>query len=74
MVISFVSKCPADASLRLTDLADRLRIDAPAVTRKAQRLERMGLVSRGRDPQTTAPSSPACSDSSPATSTNTWAN
>jgi DNA-binding MarR family transcriptional regulator len=41
----------ADASLRLTDLADRLRIDAPAVTRKAQRLERMGLVSRGRDPE-----------------------
>src|ERR1700681_2887139 len=37
------------ASLRVTDLAERLGIDAPAVTRKAQRLERMGLVSRGRD-------------------------
>ncbi|HEX4059415.1 MAG TPA: MarR family winged helix-turn-helix transcriptional regulator [Streptosporangiaceae bacterium] len=34
---------------RLTDLADRLRIDAPAVTRKAQQLERLGLVSRVRD-------------------------
>ncbi|HEY7145543.1 MAG TPA: MarR family transcriptional regulator [Streptosporangiaceae bacterium] len=37
------------ASLRLTDLAERLRIDAPAVTRKAQHLERCGLVSRARD-------------------------
>jgi DNA-binding MarR family transcriptional regulator len=36
-------------SLRLTDLAERLRIDAPAVTRKAQQLERWGLVSRARD-------------------------
>ena len=36
-------------SLRVTDLADRLGIDAPAVTRKAQRLERLGLVSRARD-------------------------
>lgn len=33
----------------MTDLAERLGIDAPAVTRKAQRLERLGLVSRGRD-------------------------
>src|ERR1017187_6918711 len=32
------------ASLRLTDLADQLHIDAPAVTRKAQQLERAGLV------------------------------
>jgi DNA-binding MarR family transcriptional regulator len=39
------------ASLRLTDLAERLRIDAPAVTRKAQQLERSGLVSRTRDLQ-----------------------
>jgi len=38
-----------DASLRLTDLAERLRIDAPAVTRKAQQLERAGLVGRTRD-------------------------
>ncbi len=37
------------AGLRLTDLAERLRIDAPAVTRKAQQLERSGLVSRARD-------------------------
>jgi DNA-binding MarR family transcriptional regulator len=37
------------ASMRLTDLAERLRIDAPAVTRKAQQLERSGLVSRARD-------------------------
>ncbi len=36
-------------SLRLTDLADQLRIDAPAVTRKAQQLERSGHVSRTRD-------------------------
>src|SRR4051812_50228000 len=36
------------ASLRVTDLAERLGIDAPAVTRKAQRLQRPGLVGRGR--------------------------
>jgi DNA-binding MarR family transcriptional regulator len=35
--------------LRVTDLADQLRIDAPAVTRKAQQLERSGLISRSRD-------------------------
>src|ERR1700685_1735428 len=35
-------------SLRLTDLADQLHIDAPAVTRKAQQLERSGLVGRTR--------------------------
>src|ERR1700689_1825279 len=34
-------------SLRITDLAARLGIDSPAVTRKAQQLERLGLVSRG---------------------------
>jgi DNA-binding MarR family transcriptional regulator len=37
------------ASLRLTDLAEQLHIDAPAVTRKAQQLERSGLVGRSRD-------------------------
>jgi DNA-binding MarR family transcriptional regulator len=37
------------SSLRVTDLAARLGIDPPAVTRKAQRLERLGLVSRARD-------------------------
>jgi DNA-binding MarR family transcriptional regulator len=36
-------------SLRVTDVAARLSIDAPAVTRKAQQLERLGLVSRARD-------------------------
>jgi DNA-binding MarR family transcriptional regulator len=36
-------------SLRVTDLAARLCIDPPAVTRKAQQLERHGLVSRSRD-------------------------
>lgn len=36
-------------SLRITDVAGRLCIDAPGVTRKAQRLERLGLVSRARD-------------------------
>ena len=35
--------------LRVTDLAARLCIDPPAVTRKAQQLERLGLVSRARD-------------------------
>ncbi|MGB6453286.1 MAG: MarR family transcriptional regulator [Streptosporangiaceae bacterium] len=35
--------------LRLTDLAEQLRIDGPAVTRKAQQLERSGLISRSRD-------------------------
>jgi DNA-binding MarR family transcriptional regulator len=38
-----------NTSLRLTDLAVRLQIEAPAVTRKAQQLERSGLVSRTRD-------------------------
>ena len=36
-------------SLRITDVAARLSVDAPAVTRKAQQLERLGLVSRARD-------------------------
>jgi DNA-binding MarR family transcriptional regulator len=39
----------AGANLRLCDLAEQLRIDAPAVTRKAQQLERSGLVSRAQD-------------------------
>lgn len=38
-----------DASLRITGVAARLGIDAPAVTRKAQQLVRLGLVSRARD-------------------------
>jgi DNA-binding MarR family transcriptional regulator len=37
------------SSLRVTELAGRLGIDAPAVTRKAQQLERLGLVSRAPD-------------------------
>ena len=36
-------------SLRITDLAARLGIDPPAVTRKAQQLVGLGLVSRARD-------------------------
>lgn len=36
-------------SLRITDLAARLGIDPPAVTRKAQQLVGLGLVSRTRD-------------------------
>lgn len=36
--------------VRVTDLAERLAIDAPAVTRKVQQLERDGLVSRSADP------------------------
>jgi DNA-binding MarR family transcriptional regulator len=39
----------AGRSLRLTDLAEQLSIDAPAVTRKVQQLERSGLVSRTAD-------------------------
>jgi DNA-binding MarR family transcriptional regulator len=35
--------------VRITDVATRLGIDAPAVTRKAQQLERSGLVGRTRD-------------------------
>jgi DNA-binding MarR family transcriptional regulator len=41
----------SQSSLRLTELAELLRIDAPAVTRKAQQLERAGLVRRARDDQ-----------------------
>lgn len=37
------------ASPRITDVAARLGIDPPAVTRKAQQLERLDLVSRTRD-------------------------
>ncbi len=39
----------AQTSLRLTDLSEKLGIDAPAVTRKVQQLERSGLVSRAHD-------------------------
>ncbi len=39
----------AGTGLRLTDLAERLSIDAPAVTRKVQQLERCGLISRVQD-------------------------
>ncbi|MHB1487502.1 MAG: MarR family winged helix-turn-helix transcriptional regulator [Acidimicrobiales bacterium] len=38
-----------DSPLRLIDVADRLGIDGPAVTRKVQQLERAGLVSRSND-------------------------
>jgi DNA-binding MarR family transcriptional regulator len=37
-------------SLRLCDLAERLGIDSPAVTRKVQQLEHLGLVVRSPDP------------------------
>ena len=40
----------AKAGLRVTDAAGRLGIDAPAVTRKLQQLERLKLVGRGPDP------------------------
>ncbi|HTT86799.1 MAG TPA: MarR family transcriptional regulator [Acidimicrobiales bacterium] len=36
--------------LRITDLAERLGVDAPTVTRKVQQLEREGLVARHVDP------------------------
>jgi len=37
-------------ALRVTNLAERLGIDAPSVTRKIQQLERDGLVARQADP------------------------
>ncbi len=37
-------------NVRISELADRLAIDAPAVTRKVQQLERHGLVARSPDP------------------------
>lgn len=37
--------------VRITELADRLGIDPPAVTRKVQQLERSGLLSRSTDPE-----------------------
>ena len=37
-------------SLRITDLADLLGVDAPTVTRKVQQLEREGMVVRQGDP------------------------
>jgi len=37
-------------NVRLTELADRLGIDAPGVTRKVQQLERAGLLARAADP------------------------
>jgi DNA-binding MarR family transcriptional regulator len=39
-----------EESLRLCDLAERLGIDSPAVTRKVQQLEHLGLVARSPDP------------------------
>jgi DNA-binding MarR family transcriptional regulator len=38
-------------SLRVTELADRLGVDTPTVTRKVQQLERLGLVARTDDPE-----------------------
>jgi len=38
-------------SLRVTDLAELLGVDAPTVTRKVQQLERDGLVARHTDPE-----------------------
>jgi DNA-binding MarR family transcriptional regulator len=40
----------ADCSLRVTDLAEQLGVDAPTVTRKVQQLEREGMVVRQTDP------------------------
>ena len=39
----------AEYGLRLTDLAARLGVDAPTVTRKVQQLEREGLLTRSAD-------------------------
>ena len=38
-------------NVRLRDLAERLGIDSPGVTRKVQQLEAMGLVRRSPDPE-----------------------
>jgi DNA-binding MarR family transcriptional regulator len=38
------------SSLRVTELAEQLGVDAPTVTRKIQQLEREGLVIRHPDP------------------------
>ena len=35
---------------RLHDLAERIGVEAPSITRKAQQLEQAGLLSRERDP------------------------
>lgn len=37
-------------NVRITELAERLAVDPPAVTRKVQQLERMGLLGRSADP------------------------
>jgi DNA-binding MarR family transcriptional regulator len=39
----------AGPSLRMTELAEQLHIDAPAVSRKVRQLERAGLIARTRD-------------------------
>jgi DNA-binding MarR family transcriptional regulator len=38
------------SSMRVTELAEQLGVDAPTVTRKIQQLERDGLVGRHADP------------------------
>jgi DNA-binding MarR family transcriptional regulator len=38
------------SSMRVTELAEQLQVDAPTVTRKIQQLERDGLVGRHADP------------------------
>lgn len=44
---SLLTKLQAeDGPLRVTDLAERLCVDPPTVTRKVQQLERLGLVER----------------------------
>ncbi len=37
-------------ALRVTELAERLGVDTPTVTRKVQQLERLGFVVRAEDP------------------------
>lgn len=38
-----------DQALRVTDLAERIGVDTPTVTRKIQQLERLGYVRRAED-------------------------
>lgn len=46
-VLSVLNEQPA--SLRVSELAERLHIDAPAVSRKVRRLEHAGLIRRSGD-------------------------
>jgi len=50
MAVLYVLHAQA-SDLRLTEIADELHIEAPAVTRKVQQLEKLGLIARSQDPE-----------------------